>query len=270
MKKFLSTYLVVFMAFSGIVSVTPPVFAFQSSQPAEVRSQDPPSPKPNYSLKGKRPVPNLFYDGKRVLNLMFAPVDPTRKIDWTTECMRTLQDWNLETVQYRDKAGVLREAKGWLSPGTALIYRKDGTGIPWVHACGNPVPSLIGREMPFGKDECAPQAEVRTQTIEVPGPERVVYEPAPRELYVPPPSDNRWFCAEGGWRTGLCVILALATGYGIHEATRDKGEDCKDCCPTCPGRTKPDSLAPASSVQSANGLRVNLRKHPQLIFRFNF
>lgn len=183
------------------------------------------------TVSKERTVPNIVYDGHHMVNVGFDPVDPERQVNWDTEDEYVLQDWAMAKV----RSGSGNTVRGWLSPGTALAVSKDGRGTSWIVACGNPVTmegtprwKQIVRQCPV----CPPQ-DVRT--IEVPGPERVVYEPRERESYVPPPSDNRRFCARGGWRTGTCIIGGLLVGGGIVAATRGGTKKCS----TCAGGARP-------------------------------
>lgn len=61
---------------------------------------------------------------------------------------------------------------------------------------------------------------------------------------------SRWFCAQGGWRTGVCGAIGLTTGVAINQEIRSGRENQQNQQPFNPGSTDvPGSVISTSGTQ---------------------
>lgn len=142
------------------------------------------------------------------------------------------KDWQPSPTEYKilalqeESCGQMKTGSGnWirtrLRKGMAIAVPLSGKGDLLVVACGNnyvPEGSLVGKYFECPTMSCP---EPVTNTVEVQGPERIVYRDREPEVRIERPRRKAWPWVVGGILVGG-LIAALSGG------------DDEDDCPTCP------------------------------------
>jgi len=165
------------------------------------------------------------------------------------------RDWQPDPKEYKiltlteESCGKMQTGSGKtirtrLRKGMSIAVPLNGAEDFRVVACGNPyVPegALLGKY--FECQVCPPPTPAATVQ---PGLTRADLEEfysrlerttKREESYVPPPNDNRWFCARHPY---VCSFVGLGIIVGGAAAFGGRKKSCDTCgCPTCPPRKKP-------------------------------
>lgn len=166
-------------------------------------------------------------------NLLVNPVEADWKPDPRDYKILTLTEESCGQM----KGGDGKWVRGHLRKGIAIAVPLNGKGEWRVVACGNPYKpegDVVGKYFQCPTLTCPPP-EVRT--IEVEGPERVVYRDREPSLGTIPAPPRRAWCLRGYGPLVCFALPALILGAAFSHHGGKK--DCTDCCPTCPPRDKP-------------------------------
>ncbi len=143
------------------------------------------------------------------------PVDTTRDVNWTSQCLLTLT--TPQVVRMGSASGSISTCR--LATGTSVVIDKMGGRAQYVRYCANP---LVGQPFLSGQRDCAPPAPapverlvIQTERIEVPQPAPAVTAPRDLQAQVAPTVKKHHIWP---WVLLGAVLIAAAASGGGHSS----------------------------------------------------